>query len=274
MITLKAAPRMRYCRITQTTFALTDSGRVIQQELQGIHRFYEAFKLGQYQIMPDHVHFLAHVVAPLPDGATLRTVVRAFKIGVKRCVGYPVFAAGMYDSLIFDRKQLETEVAYVRANVFRYRQRQANPTYFQEARALPPLPGCRSELIGFGNPSLLTHPRRVAIRISDRITPEEWRETQADVAWWIEQGYVFVSPFISKKEVAVRDTVLAKGGRLIRMTYRPFGKRYKPSWQLINACSAGRVLEISAAREFPPETDKITRAICLRLNELAVLASS
>ena len=272
MITLKAAPNAWFCRITQETFLLTDVGRTIQEGLQKIHEFYPQFKLGQYQIMPDHVHFLAHVVEPLPNGVTLREVVRAFKIGVRRQVGHAVFAEGMYDSLVFNREQLETEVAYIRDNVRRYRLRKANPAYFQTAQDLPLLPGVRIALTGFGNPSLLMHPRRVAIRVSRQITPEEWCEMQADVQWWLEQGFVFVSPFISEKEYWVRDAVVAKGGRIIRITHEPFCERYKPAGPLFDACCEGRVLEISAAREFPPSVAKISRPICERLNEIAASA--
>jgi hypothetical protein len=269
MITLKAAPEMRFCRITQTSFTLTDAGRVVQEALRAIHGFWPAFKLGQYQIMPDHVHFLAHVVAPLPQGRTVRDVVRAFKIGVRQRMGREVFLAGMNDSPVFDRRQLDAEVAYIRDNVRRYRLRQANPRYFQEARELPPVVGCRAAWIGFGNPALLTHPRRVAIRVSDRSAPEAWCAVQADVEAWIAQGYVFVSPFISKREHAVRDAVLARQGRVICITHEPFGERHKPSGPLFDACCAGRVLEISAAREFPPDTGRISRSICQRLNEIA-----
>ncbi len=274
MITLKAAPNAWFCRITQETFILTDIGRIIQKELLGIHEFYPQFKLGHYQLMPDHMHFLAHVVEALPNGVTLREVVRAFKIGVKRHVDYAVFAEGMYDSLVFDREQLETEVAYIRDNVRRYRLRKANPAYFQTARDLPSLPGCRIALTGFGNSSLLMHPRRVAIRVSQQITPGAWSEMQADVHWWLEQGFVFVSPFISEKEYWVRDAVLAKGGRIIRVTHEPFGERYKPAGPLFDACCEGRLLEISAAREFPPSVAKISRPICERLNEIAAACAS
>jgi hypothetical protein len=269
MITLKAAPSVRLCHITQTSFALTEIGRVVQEALLAIQSFVPAFKLGHYQIMPDHVHFLAHVVAPLPEGGSLRDVVRAFKIDVSRRVGRRVFEAGLYDSLVFDRRQLDAEVAYIRDNVRRLRLRQANPGYFREVRELPAVAGCRHDLVGFGNPALLTHPRRVAIRVSDRAGADAWREVQSDVEAWLAQGFVFVSPFISRRELAVRDAVLAGQGRLIRITHEPFGERHKPAGPLFDACCAGRVLEISAAREFPPDTGRITRPICLRLNEIA-----
>ena len=269
MLTLKAMPGVWFCRITQTSFSLTELGRVVQEELGAISRRIPAFKLGQYQIMPDHVHFMAHVVAPLPAGQALRDVVRAFKIGVKARVGRPMFAEGLHDRPVFDRGQLAAEVGYIRDNVRRYRLRQANPRYFQEARELPAVAGCRNALVGYGNPALMTHPRRVAIRVSDRASPEEWREVQADVEAWIAQGFVFVSPFISRRELAVRDAVLARQGRVVRITHEPFGERHKPAGPLFDACCAGRVLEISAAREFPPDTGRITRPICLRLNEIA-----
>ena len=269
MITVKAAPGVWFCSITPTSFRLTAAGKAIQEGLLAIHGHHPEFKLGQYQIMPDHVHFMAHVVEPFTKGETLRSVVRAFKAGVKKRVGKAVFADGMYDSLVFSRRQLEAEVAYIRENVPRYKLRKANPMYFFERHEIPPPAGCRHPLTGVGNPALLAHPRRVAVRVSRRITPDEWAEYEEKTGWWLEQGYVFVSPFISEKERAVRDRVLAHGGRIIHLTHIPFAGRYRPSGLLHAACAAGRVLELSLAAEFQPDTATISRAICEKLNEVA-----
>ena len=269
MITLKAAPGVWFCTITPVSFSLTEIGRVVQEELGAIHRHHPAFALGQYQIMPDHVHFIAHVREPFPEGESLRTAIRTFKLGVKARAGRPVFAEGMYDSLVFDRRQLEAEVAYIRDNVRRHRLRKANPGYFHEQREFPAPSGCCRPMIGVGNPALLAHPRRVAIRVSRRVSSEAWARMLEAIDGWLAQGYVFVSPFISEKERDVRDRVIAGGGRIIHLTHRPFGERHRPAGPLFAACAAGRVLELSLAREFPPDTPAITKAICERLNEIA-----
>jgi len=141
MLTLKARPNVWFCRITQESFSLTDFGRIVQKELLGIPGYFPQLKIGQYQIMPDHVHAMAHVVKPLPDGVTLQRVFRGFKLGVNQMCAETlggrrirVFEKGMYDSLVFNREHLQREVDYIRDNVRRYRLRKANPELFRRGR--------------------------------------------------------------------------------------------------------------------------------------------
>lgn len=126
MLTLKATPGVTFCHITQTSFKLTSVGELVHRELRGISNYYPQIKLGQYQIMPDHLHALMHVVKLLPDGITLQQVMRGFKLGANKvCTEAAngkrmrIFQKGMYDSLIFNRDHLQREVEYVRDNVRR-----------------------------------------------------------------------------------------------------------------------------------------------------------
>lgn len=274
MITLKANAGVWLCRITQDSFSLTDVGRLVQQELNGIHTFYEQVKIGQYQIMPDHLHAMVHVVRALPEGVTLQRVIRGFKIGLDRkCreafgeASYQVFQKGMYDSLIFDQVHLAREVAYVRDNVRRYRMRKANAQLFQESQPVMTLSD-GVKLWGVGNVFLLEHPRRMRVQFSRSLTEEQWHGLQEDLTWYLEQGYVFVSPFISPYEKRVLQEVIARGGRAIRLTHTYFGERYKPMGQLFDLCCEGRLLEVSVAGEFERYA-KLDRAACLRMNEVA-----
>jgi putative transposase len=279
MVTLKARPGVWLCRITQETFALTEVGRLVQEELNGIPNFYEQVKIGHYQIMPDHLHAMIHVVRELPKGVTLQRVMRGFKIGVDRkCralfgeTSYQVFEKGLYDSLIFDETHLAREVAYVRDNVRRYRLRKAHAKLFEEPQHVMTLPdGVR--LWGVGNRFLLDHPRRVRVQFSRSLTEEQWREWQHELTWHLEQGYVFVSPFISPYEKRALDEVVARGGRAIRLTHTFFDKRYKPMGQLFDLCCEGRLLEVSVAGEFERYA-KLDRAACLRMNEVALIVTT
>ena len=176
MLTLKARAGMRLCRITPAEFILTDMGRLVLKELLGISDYYSQLKIGQYQIMPDHLHVLVHVVQTLPKGITLQRVIRGFKLGVNRACGVAigkervrVFEKGMYDSLVFDRAHLEREVAYVRDNVRRYRLRKEHPDLFRKSAVVMTLSD-GTPLWGFGNLFLLEHPRRVRVQFSRRTT--------------------------------------------------------------------------------------------------------
>lgn len=274
MLTLKARPGVWLCRITQDTFALTEVGHLVQEELEGIHTFYEQVKIGHYQIMPDHLHVVVHVVRALPAGVTLQRVMRGFKIGVDRKCralfnesSYQVFEKGLYDSLVFDEVHLAREVAYVRDNVRRYRMRKAHAKLFEEPQQVMTLPD-GVKLWGIGNRFLLDHPRRLRVQFSRSLTEEQWQEWQHELTWHLEQGYVFVSPFISPYERRALDEIVARGGRAIRLTHTFFGERYKPMGQLFDLCCEGRLLELSVAGEFERYA-KLDRAACMRMNEVA-----
>jgi len=271
MLTLKTLPGVRLCRITQDAFALTDVGKMVQQELLGIPGFYEQIKIGQYQIMPDHLHVLVHVVRDLPPDVTLQRVIRGFKLGVNRVCAEAgggermrVFEKGMNDSLVFDREHLAREVAYIRDNVRRYRVRQANPKLFETAAKLMTLED-GTPLFGFGNRFLLEYPRRVNVQFSRRTTEAEWAGIAEELDDYLAQGYVFVSPFISPFEQRVLREVVERGGRAIRLTHRFFGELYKPGGRLFDLCAAGRLLELSVAGAFP-RFARLDRGACLRLN--------
>jgi hypothetical protein len=215
-----------------------------------------------------------HVTRALPEGVTLQRVMRGFKIGLDRTcrallgeASYQVFEKGLYDSLIFDEAHLAREVAYVRDNVRRYRMRKACATLFEEPQHVMTLPD-GVKLWGVGNRFLLEHPRRVRVQFSRSLTEEQWQAWQHELTWRLEQGHVFVSPFISPYERRALDEIIARGGRAIRLTHTFFGERYKPMGRLFDLCCEGRLLELSVAGEFERYA-KLDRAACLRMNEVA-----
>jgi hypothetical protein len=274
MITLKARPGIRLCRITAREFSLSDVGRAVQRELMGIHSHIEQVKVGHYQIMPDHLHALLHVVRDLPAGFTLQRVIRGFKIGLNRscrelmdCKSFQVFEKGMHHTLIFDRDHLQRELAYIRDNVRRYRLRVQHPDLFQKPRRLLKLKdGCG--LWGMGNIFLLKHPRRLQVQFARNTSAADWKILRAELDEYLEQGYVFVSPFLSPAEKLVLREVARRGGRAIRLSHEFFGPRYKPGGERFDLCCSGRLLELSVAEAFARHA-RLDRAACLRMNRVA-----
>ena len=57
---------------------------ILNEELPKIHRFSPEVELWQTALMPDHLHLLLYVTAPLPEGKKLGDVVRGFKGGCSR----------------------------------------------------------------------------------------------------------------------------------------------------------------------------------------------
>lgn len=279
MVTLKSRAGVWLCRITPDEFQLTDVGHVVRDSLIAISRYYEQVKIGQYQIMPDHLHALVHVVRDLPEGVTLQRVIRGFKIGINRTcrelfgeASFQVFERGLHHSLVFDRAHLEREVAYVRDNVRRYRLRKAHPDLFRTPTHVMKLPDGEA-LWGFGNMFLLEHPRRVRVQMSRSTTEAAWPEIEEALGGYLEQGFVFVSPFLSPYEKRVMREVVVHGGRVIRLSHQFFGERYKPSGELFDLCCEGRLLEISVAGEFCRYA-RLDRGACLRLNEVALVIAT
>ena len=65
--------------------ALSELGRrVLQEEVPRISQHYPMVEVWQVAMMPDHIHLLVRVKAPLPEGKHLGMVVRGFKTGCTR----------------------------------------------------------------------------------------------------------------------------------------------------------------------------------------------
>lgn len=83
-------------------------------------------------------------------------------------------------------------------------------------------------------------------------------------------GVVFVSPFISETEKALRDAALTMGIPYIRLTREGFRDLYTPSQSEFEACSEGNLL-ILAPWEDRRRSATITRRECMELNKVAAM---
>jgi hypothetical protein len=210
---------------------------------------------------------MVHVVRDLPTGVTLQEVLRGFKLGVNRAAGHSVFKPGAHHTLVFGAEHLRREVAYIRDNVRRYRLLKANPEYFRKPFVLESA-AAGGGLWCIGNRFLLEHPRRTHVQYSRGMTDEQWAAEKENVLWLIEQGYVFVSPFVSPCEARAKELIMERGGRVIHLTDRAMNERYKPAGRYFDWCCEGRLLEVSAAGLFP-RFGMGQREKFLRMNELA-----
>ena len=83
-----------------------------------------------------------------------------------------------------------------------------------------------------------------------------------------DEGAVFVSPFISETEKALRDAALTMGIPYIRLTREGFRDLYTPTKSEFEACCEGNLL-ILAPWEDRRRTTTITRKECMELNKVA-----
>lgn len=281
MITLKAHEALRLCNITATNFLPTTFCRIIQRELPEIHARFSQVKIGRYQVMPDHVHFLMHVVRPLSPNDHMLAVVEGFRDAcfaeVRRqglvASGVEAFFVGPSNhTLIFDAEHLQREVAYISANVLRYRQRKAHPELFACARRLKNERLKGENLWRFGNGYLLDKPRRVAVQVSRSISEQEMAALEEAAMFEIARGAVFVSPFISPGEKRIKDLAIANGCSIIHLVDREMSPRYKPVGEDVDLCCQGRLLDISDYSDAPgADPWRISRDKCLRLNRICAI---
>lgn len=57
---------------------------VLNEEIPKIHRIYPMVDIWQVCLMPDHLHMIVRINAPLPEGKHLGIIIGAFKGGVSR----------------------------------------------------------------------------------------------------------------------------------------------------------------------------------------------
>ncbi len=83
-----------------------------------------------------------------------------------------------------------------------------------------------------------------------------------------DEGAIFVSPFISETEKALRDAALTMGIAYIRLTREGFRDLYTPTKSEFEACCEGNLL-LLAPWEDRKRTATITRRECMELNNVA-----
>lgn len=241
-------------------------GEVVEKHIRALPALNSALKILQYCIMPDHVHLLLFVTAPID--LHLGNYIGRLKVIIhqeyRAITGsdIPVFEDDFYDCLLYRTRSLDTIYSYIRDNPRRLAVRKAHPEFFRRVNALK---------IGdktyqaYGNFQLLDCPFREQVVIHRADTPFQRESNTRQWLYIAANGGVLISPFISRAEKAVRSEAEAAGGRFILITNEHIGERYKPSAHDFALCEAGRLLIIS----LPGAEKALSRSACLAMNSLA-----
>ena len=149
--------------------------RVLYEELPKINAIYPMVEIWQpVCIMPDHIHLIVRINAPLPPKKHLGIIIGAFKGGVSRAWGGgTLFEDNYNDRILMNDGQLKNWKAYLHANPYRWLVRHTRPELMQRAVCLV-IDGVRYG--AFGNFMLLRHPGKVQVFFhrrmeDDRLTP-------------------------------------------------------------------------------------------------------
>jgi hypothetical protein len=124
------------------------------------------------------------------------------------------------------------------------------------------------EFSAIGNRYLLTHPVRLQVQCSRRLTEDEIAQQKTYYLEQAKRGAVLVSPSISPGEKTIMRAAFDAGCPLILLQENGFTDLAKPGGARFDACAKGRLLILSPW-EHHNQRLAIQRNQCLSLNEMA-----
>lgn len=177
-----------------------------------------------------------------------------------------LFEKGYNDLIAKDYEMLPTMIAYVKDNPHRLLLKRARPEFL---RPFFNLRIGKQTYSGIGNRALLTAPRRMAVRVSRRLTAEV---LDAEVERYLtaaQEGTVLVSPAISPGEKRIMRTAFDSGLPTIVIMENGFTPLSKPHGEQMKACAEGRLLML-APWEHHNDKRPLTAAQCSAMNLMAL----
>lgn len=249
---------------------LTPLGRRVEEEIKIFPHYHPAIEVCRYVIMPDHIHMVLHVkerlermlgyhLAGLTGGCSCQLRELADSNDLRLFQPF-------HDLIIFNYPQLDRAIKYVDDNPRRLIFKQLYPNLFK----------CRLHVrIGeqeygmMGNIFLLKAINLLPVRIHRRWSPQEFDEYEAKCMRAVEEGAILISPAIHPRERAIMNLAIQAGSSVIKLTYQPMTPRTKPSGQLFDLCTQGRLLVMAPwpSRDDKPEASDYS--IFHNMNDLA-----
>lgn len=254
----------------------TPLGRAIRdEEVPKMARCYPQLEVWRLCLMPDHLHLIVRANADLGDGKHLGKVVAGFKWGCNNAFWKllnmnekprkGLFEHGYNDKILLHEGQLERWKHYLDDNPRRLLLKRLHPHLFTVLHDME-VAGERCQVVG--NRFLLDIPDKMAVIVHRRYTADEKARLRQEWLACGERGGVLVSAAIAPAEKEVLREAMDRGYRLILLRENGFPDLYKPSGEAFDACTEGRLLQISPW-QYHMERTTITRAQCLHLNALA-----
>ena len=271
---------------------------IIEEEVQKIPAFYKMVEVWKLCIMPDHIHMIVRVKEDMPDGKHLGQVVAGFKGGCSRAWWHmkrpcpdeqgvvaavpststtpavsaagesaacpPLFESGYNDQILLEDGQLDNWIHYLDDNPRRLAIKRQHPDYFTTMHYTD-IAEWHCQIVG--NSFLLDIPDMAAVIVHRAYSDEQYADYKRKWLACGERGGVLVSASIATREKEVMREAMNRGYRLIWVRENGFPTLYKPSGESFDACSDGRLLQVSPW-QYHMQRRTISREQCLELNRL------
>ena len=275
---------------------LSPLGKAVEQQWMAISHYHPEVKVLALQMMPDHLHSILFVKERMPQH--LGHIIKGFKASTNKeyrrliapapssavpvvssaatpsqRAGRPkpdrkhglLWSIGYTDGILGRKGQLNNWLAYLRDNPRRLLMKRLHPEFFRVQRNVQV---GSYEFSAIGNRYLLSHPVRLQVQCSRRLTQEEIAQQTSYYLGLAKRGAVLVSPSISPGEKAIMRAAFDAGYPLILLQENGFTELAKPGGARFDACAEGRLL-ILAPWEHHNQRLAINRSQCLSLNDMA-----
>ena len=271
---------------------LTDLGKAIRdEEVKKISAIFKMVEVWKLCIMPDHIHMILRVTEDMPEGRHLGDAVAGFKGGCSRAwwrltsssatpstattattpaasaAGKQrpsLFESGYNDQILLNEGQLDNWKHYLDDNPRRLAIKRLYPDYFTTLHHVD-IKDWHCQMVG--NRFLLDIPQKVAVIVHSAYTDKEYADYKQQWLACGEAGGILVSAAIATREKEVMREAMNRGYRIILTRENGFPPLYKPSGESFDACSSGRLLQLSPW-EYHMNRRTISREQCLILNRL------
>ena len=175
-----------------------------------------------------------------------------------------LFERGYNDLILLNDSQLDNWKHYLDDNPRRLAIKRLHPDFFTTLNYIN-IAEWHCQIVG--NRFLLDIPQKVAVIVHSAYSDKEYAEYKKEWLACGEAGGILVSAAIATREKEVMREAMNRGYRIIFVRENGFPPLYKPSGESFDACSNGRLLQISPW-EYHMERRIISREQCLMLNRL------
>lgn len=256
---------------------LSPLGKIVEEYLFKFSSFFDDIYVVQFIIMPDHIHFIVQIKKRLNEtlGANLARFKRlVFHAANERSLiplkYKSLFLEGFNDQFLRRDRSLNVLFQYVRENPQRYIRRKLQPDFFVKSENIN-LAGENCQT--YGNNFLLKNPFISPVIIHRKDSQIELEKKIIDWQYIMNNGGVLIGAFISKKEKEILSLAIKNEAKIILIRNKLLKDREKPTGKIFKMCEKGLLLMININSKIEESRfdneGKISREICLRMNELA-----